>query len=360
MIKLNLVISFILAGQMVFYSYGYTQEEKASQKPDALLNIYNWEDYFAPATLEEFEKKFGVKVNLETFTDEEEMIAGIQSNPGKYDLTITSDIIIRELIASRLLEPIDFKNVPNFKNIDGQFINSDYDSGNKYSVPYMWGTTGVAYNTKYVQEDVDSWAVLWNSAYKGKISMLDNHDEVVMASLKYLGVSLNTVDTVQLEQAKKKLLEQKPLLRGYDDIETIKDDLIAEKLWVAHCYSGDAMFAADKNDNLKYVIPEEGATLWVDNLCIPRDAPHKRTAEVFINYLLEPKVSAEIANYVRYANCNIAAREFTLKEILDDQAIYPSKEVLKKCEFKKGKPDEMAVRNQVINKIWSELQGKED
>ncbi|MFH0790768.1 MAG: spermidine/putrescine ABC transporter substrate-binding protein [Candidatus Omnitrophota bacterium] len=357
--KLNFVV-LIQAVLLVFSFYCYAQEKNTGEKLAPVLNIYNWEDYIAPTAIEGFEKKFGVKVNLETFKDEEEMISSIQSNPGKYDVVITANNVVRTMIESRLLEPIDLGNISNFKNIDSRFVNLDYDPGNKYSVPYIWGTTGIAYNTKYVKEDVDSWGIFWDSKYKGKMSLLVNPYDVFSLGLKYMGYSLNSTDLSQLEAVGKKLMEEKPFLCGYEDAVTIRDKLISGELWIGHIYSGDAISACDKNSDIKYVIPKEGVLLWVDNLCVPHNARHKRTAEVFINYILEPKVSADIANYLVYANCNKAARDYTLKEILDNPTVYPSDEMLKDCEFYKDtdNPEALAQREKAINKIWSELQAK--
>lgn len=354
--RIILVLSVLLAAAVLDVSHCFSEEEKVKGKLSPILNVYNWEDYFAPTTLENFEKRFGVKVNLEIIDEEEAMISGLQSNPGKYDIVIASDLAVRELIKSRLLTPIELKNISNFKNIDQRFVNLDHDPGNQYSVPYMWGTSGIAYNTKYVKEEVNSWGIFWDPQYKGKMSMLINPYDVITVGLKHLGYSLSTVDPIQLEEAEKKLLEQRPLLRGYEDTTTIQNDLVSEKLWIGLTYT--AVSLKDKNSNIKYVIPKEGAYLWFDNLCIPRDALHKYTAEVFINYILEPQVSAEIANHIKYANCNLAARPYTSEEILNNPALYPPEELLKNCEFYKdtGTVEERAKKEQIVNKTWAELQ----
>ncbi|MEK7103989.1 MAG: spermidine/putrescine ABC transporter substrate-binding protein [Patescibacteria group bacterium] len=257
------------------------------------------------------------------------MLSTIQSDPTKYDIVIASDIIVREMINMKLLAPIDIKNIPNSKNIAEEFKNPSYDAGNKYSVSYLWGTSGLAINRKYIREQEPSWAILWNPEYKGKISMLNNMQDVIAAALKYSGYSANSVNSAELEKAKELLLKQKPLLRGYEDSIIIMNDLISEKLWAGHVYSGDGSFAAAENENIEYLIPKEGGFVWVDNLLIPVGAQHKYTAEVFINYMLRPDVSAKIANYLWYANTNEAARKFTNPEILEDASLYPSEEVKK-------------------------------
>ena len=351
----GVVLLLVLAGVI-----GYFQLTKAPKEPEppkkelsAVLNVYNWEDYFGTSTIEDFEKDFGVKVNLQTYGSEDTMLSTIQSDPTKYDVIIASDILVKEMISMKLLAQIDMENIPNFKNIGNDFKDPFYDPGNKHSIPYMWGTSGLTINHKYIEETEPSWSILWNPKYKGKISMLNNMQDVIGAALKYLGYSANSVNPAELEKAKEALLRQKPLLRGYENTLAIRDDLISEKLWASHSYSGEGSFAADKNENLEYIIPKEGGFIWVDNLLIPIGAQHKYTAEVFMNFILRPDVSAKIANYLWYANTNEAARELTNPEILQDPSLYPLEEVRKKLEFSGfiGADEAIAIYNQ----IWAEL-----
>ncbi|MGB2660794.1 MAG: spermidine/putrescine ABC transporter substrate-binding protein [Candidatus Omnitrophota bacterium] len=323
------------------------------------MNVYNREDYFAPDTLDNFEKKFGIKINLKTFEDEELMLSEIQSNPRKFDVVIASDNIVRELRQTRLLTEIDSNNIPNLKNIDKKFLDPSYDPGNRYSVPYLWGTTGIVINRAFIRGDEESWAVLWNPEYKKKIAMLNNGFEVIGSTLKYLGYSLNTSDVSELEEAKKKLLEQSPIIAGYLGAIEARNKLISGELWAVQQHSGEGMFAIDENEDLEYFIPKEGAAIRVDSMMIPRDAKHKYTAEVFINYILDPKVSADIANYLWYANCNAAAAPLTDKEILESPFLYPDEGTLKRCEFYiEGNGEEQRIKEQTVNRIWSELQLK--
>ena len=267
-------------------------------------------------------------------------------------MIIASGALIQEMGELKLLAPLDHENMPNIRNIGSRFINPWYDPGNRYSVPYLWGTTGLLINTKYVPEDTYSWSALWNKSYAGKIGMLNNKEEVIAASLKRLGYSLNTGEPDKLEQAKASMLEQKPLIRGYEDPIIIRDAMINEELWLAQEYSGEAVFATSSNADLKYVIPEEGAAIWVDNLAIPRDARNKEAAEAFINFILRPDVSAEIANYLHYANTNEAAKQFTDKQILADRGLYPSKGVTDRLE---GYHNASRLAAE-YNKIWAAVQ----
>ncbi|MDQ7838355.1 MAG: spermidine/putrescine ABC transporter substrate-binding protein [Thermodesulfobacteriota bacterium] len=325
-----------------------------------VLNVYNWEDYLGETTIRDFERRFGVKVHLETYKNEEEMLSAVQSDPAKYDIIIISGLLVQEMRALKLLAPVNCRNIPNIGNIDPMFKNPFYDPGNRYSVPYLWGTTGIAVNRRFVKEKVNSWKILWDFKYRGKISLLNDMDEVIAMALKTKGYSINTNDPRSLEEARLLLLKQRPLIAGYHDCIKTRGDLISGRIWLSHQFSGEACYAADKNKDIEYVIPKEGASIWVDNICIPRDSRNKYTAEVFINYILAPEASAKIANYLWYANCNRAAARYTLKEILEDPAIYPPAQILRRCEFFKeaGTDQEIGKGHAIRNKIWSELMNK--
>ncbi len=328
--------------------------------PQRVLNVFNWEDYLGKTTIKDFERFYGVKVNLEVYKNEEEMLSAVQSDPAKYDIVFISGSLVKEMKALRLLAPVNLGNISGFANIDPMFRNPLYDPGNRYSIPYLWGTTGIAVNRKYVKGMVDSWSILWDRKYRGKVAMLKDMDEVVATALKLKGYSINTNDPAQLEEARQLLLKQRPVVSGYRDCIQNRDDLISGKVWIAHEFSGEASYAADKNKNIKYVIPKEGAPIWVDNMCIPRDARNKQTAELFINYILDPKVSAKIADHLWYANCNKAAAKYTLKEVLEDPAVYPPAGTLRRCEFFRdtGTDLEIGRGNALRNRIWSELMAR--
>src|SRR3989339_502876 len=260
---------------------------------------------------------------------------------------------------SKFSGELNKKNLPNFKNLDEKFINQNYDSENKYSVPYMWGTTALIINTKYIPEDTDSWDVLWNNKYSGKIGLLLNSEEAIAMTSKYVGGPLIPQNHVQFEKIKKFLLLQKPLLKGYILTVDLQDLLVSEELWALNIYNGNAVVAIAENPNLKYIIPKEGATIWIDNWAIPKNAKNKRNAELFLNYILEPKVNADITNEVKYATANKAAEEFLDSEVLSDPIIYPDEETIKRLdsftnyEFS----DEMNLK---ILEFWNELTGGEE
>lgn len=316
------------------------------------LHIFNWEDYFAPDTLENFEAEHGVKVMLETFGSEEEMLAGIQSRPGGYDAVVASGSMVETLIQLKLLSILSLDNISNFANIRDDFRSSPFDPENRYSVPYLWGTTGLAINKKYVPADASTWEVLWTPAYKRHLAMLNDPQEVLGAALLALGHSLNDRDPELLEEARQKLLAQRPLLAGYLDPISLIEGLASEEIWAAQLYSGDALTAKEKNPNVIYLLPREGAALWMDHLVVPVGASHKEEAELFINYLLQPQVAGDIVNYLYYSSPNREATRYINPEILEEPSIYPEAEALSRLHYYQPLD---AETNQWLNRLWAEL-----
>ncbi len=316
------------------------------------LTLYNWEEYIGSKTLKNFEKETGIHVNEITFQDEEEMLGAVQSDLSAYDLVVCSDDSIREMREVKLLAPLDYSKIPNFKYIKKQYRNMTRpDPEQKYTVPYLCGSTGMVVNKKYIKEDTDSWKVLFDKRYMEKLAMLNNAFEVAAVALKLSGYSLNSINPQELAEARDLLLKQKPLLTGYHDTETLKELLVSEKLWAAHIYSGEGLVAADENENLEYVIPKEGAVLWVDIFAIPRDAQHKEEAHMFLNYILRPDVNATIASELWYATPNEAAEPLMDPEVRSSRSVYPPEETLQRCEFFK----QTGKMTATVTSIWSEL-----
>jgi spermidine/putrescine-binding protein len=316
-----------------------------------VLHLYNWEDYLGETTLADFERETGIQTKLETYPDEDVMLSSIQSDPSRYDLFVASGDLAREMIQAKLVAPLEARSLSNWGNLAERFQNLPYDPGNRYAVPYMWGTTGLAVNRKRVKEQTISWSLLWNPRYKGRIALLNNGHEVLGGALKYLGYPLNSANEAELARARDLLIRQQPLIVGYLDPETIKQKLISGEIWIAQAYSGDAAFAREENPEVDYVIPREGAAMWIDMFLIPRSAPHKAEALAFLDYVLRPEVSGKIANYLCYANPNEAARPYTDREILEDPAIYPPPEVIAKCEFLEN----LGSAVYLYNRFWAEV-----
>jgi spermidine/putrescine transport system substrate-binding protein len=325
---------------------------KKGKKLSDKLYVYNWANYVSNTTIPNFENEFNVKVVYDNFSSNEDLLAKLQTGAGGYDVIFPSDYMVGVMQKKGLLEEFEMKNIPNFKNIGSRFKNLPYDPESRYSIPYFWGTTGIGYNSDKITENVDSWKILWDEKYKRKISMLDDMRGLANAALKLKGYSINTTDPKQIKEAERLLLDQKPLVKAYTS-DTYIDFLVSGDIWLAQAYSGDVFQAYKENKSMKYSIPKEGCDMWVDNMCIPKGAKNKYTAEVFINYILRPEVSAEISNFTWYANPNDASKEFIKPEIINNKFIYPSDEVLDKCEFQKEAGEATKYYEQLFNKVKS-------
>jgi len=293
------------------------------------LNIYNWSDYVAEDTVPNFEKEFGVKVNYDTYEDNEAMLAKLQAGATGYDIVVPTGYMIEIMLKQNMLAPINHENIPNLKGVSKGLANPPYDPGRKYTVPWQWGTTGFGYNSKKVTGKIDSWHLLWDSKYKRKITMLDDMRSAISVALKMLGYSLNSTSEKELMEAKKLLIEQKPLLKAYISAP-VKSLLIAGEVWLSHLWVGDVLMAKEENDDLEYCIPKEGCEIWDDSLAIPKTAPHKYTAEVWMNYCLRPEVSAGVSNFVHYATPVVTAKKLINKADRENPGIYPPPEVMKR------------------------------
>ncbi len=347
--KKNLVFALIvlLAVLLSACASGGGEQELAKE-----LHIYNWSEYIDPAIFDAFEAEYGVKVIEDTFSNNEELLAKIQAGATGYDLIVPSDYMVEIMIAESLLTPINHANIPNLANLSTLFKNPPYDPDLAYCVPYQWGTTGIGYNSEEIEPD--SWAYIFDpemaAAYTGKITMLNDSRESIGAALKYLGYSLNTTDETQLEEAKQVLIAAKPFLFSYDS-DQFEDLIAADEVMYGHGYSGDYFAAAVEDERIWYAIPSEGATVWADNLCIPKTSKNAYTAEVFINYILQPKIAAQITNFTWFGSPVEAANEFIDPEILEEPAIYPPDEVMAKLEW----IEDVGAATPIYERIWTEV-----
>ncbi len=301
------------------------------KKNQVELNVYNWGDYIDESVLQEFEKKYNIKINYDTFTTNEDMYVKVKAGGSHYDILIPSDYMIKRMIDEGMLEKLDMSNIPNYKYIDSKFKNLEYDPNNEYSVPYMWGTVGILYNKKMVSEKPTSWKVLWDKKYAKQILMMDSQRDSIGITLKMLGYSLNSKNPDELEQAKQALIEQKPLVLAYV-VDEVKDKMIAGEAALAVVWSGDAVYCIRENPDLDYVIPEEGSNLWFDAIVIPKGTQHKKEAEMFINFLCETDIAYRNADYIGYSSPHTEAVKRLPKEITSSRHAYPQEEDLKKCE----------------------------
>jgi spermidine/putrescine transport system substrate-binding protein len=339
----RLILSLVLLLAVVLLT-ACQQDERV------VLNVYNWGDYIDESVIQEFEEKYNIRVNYDTFSTNEDMYVKIKAGGADYDVLFPSDYMIERMIKEDMLHKLDFDNIPNYKYIEGQFKNLEYDPQNEYSVPYMWGTVGILYNKTMVEEPVTSWQILWDQKYSKQILMLDSQRDSIGVALKMLGYDMNTRDLDELEAAKQALIEQKPLVLAYvgDDV---KDKMIAGEAALAVVWSGDAVYMKWENPDLEYVIPQEGSNLWVDAMVIPKTSKNKAEAELFINFMCDPEIAYKNADYIGYSSPHLEAKKMLDPELLNDPAAYPEMEELVNCDIFKDLGDFLRV----YDRIWTEI-----
>ena len=297
------------------------------------INVYNWGMYISDGTdgylnvNKAFTEATGIKVNYMTYDSNETLYSKLKTGGVSYDVIIPSDYMIARLIEEEMLEPLNFDNIPNYQYIDESFRDQSYDPDNAYSVPYTWGTVGLIYNTKHITEPVDSWDLMWDEAYSGKILMFDNPRDAFAIAQFRLGHDINTEDTAELQAAADALTTQKPLVQQYV-MDQIFDKMQREEAWVGAYYAGDYLMMAEENENLAFCFPKEGFNVFIDALCIPKGAANKEAAEAYINFLSSPEISGKNLDYLGYSTPISEAKAYMDPEMAQSDIAYPDEETL--------------------------------
>lgn len=272
-----------------------------------VLYVYSWGDYLDPDVIEQFEEETGIHVVLDEYDTNESMYPRVAEGAENYDVICPSDYMIQKLIQNDLLQPLDFDQLPNAKAYIGQdFVKQSqaFDPENRYTVPYCWGLVGIMYNTKLVDEPVDSWSILWDEKYRGEILMQDSARDAFMVPLRLMGYSMNTTDVQELEAARDMLIRQKPLVQAYG-VDDIRDKLSSGEAALGVIFSGEAINLLKSNPDLRYVqAPKEGTNVWIDSWVIPKNARHVENAHRFINFLCRPDVAAKNFEALGYPTPN--------------------------------------------------------
>lgn len=317
------------------------------------VNVFNWGEYIDESIFDEFEKETGIKVNYTTFTSNETMYSVLKTGGSSYDVIIPSDYMISRLVEEDMLEKLDFSNIPNYSLIGDQFKTAEYDPTGEYSVPYMWGTVGLIYNSDMIQDDITSWSALFNPAYSGQILMFDNPRDAMGIALLYLGYSVNTTDEGELHEAFELLKEQKPILQGYV-MDQIFDKLESGEAAIGPYYAGDYLSMKENNDSLVFVLPEEGANRFQDAMCVPKGAKNKTNAELFINYMCSTEVCMANMDVTGYTSANTTAWEEYAADLSEEdyKVMYPDSAVLDKCEIFLNLPSDILS---LYDSLWVEL-----
>lgn len=324
------VIVFVVSFGLIYLT-SYLNDSEGYSGSNT-LTIYNWGDYVDPELLGRFEDETGIKVIYQTFDSNEAMMTKIGQGGTTFDVSIPSEYAISKMKEDGLLLKLDHSKLPNLKYIDPRFMNLSFDQGNAYSIPYFWGTVGIVFNPELVGDlTFSSWNDLWDKSLRNQILLLDGAREVMGMGLNSLGYSLNDTEEAHLQEAKAKLLQMTPNVKAIVGDE-IKMLLANEEAAVGLVWSGDASEIMDENDKLDYIVPEEGSNLWFDNMVIPKTAKNIEGAHQFINFMLDPEVAAQNAEYVGYSTPNEAALALLPEEIATDERFYPDEELTERLE----------------------------
>jgi len=340
-IKIILLLTLTLLATSVLSGCGESQPT---------LNVYNWGEYINTDVLDIFEEETGIRVVYDTYATNEDLYVKMKQGGNSYDVVFPSDYMIERMIREDLLSTIDLNNISMIDGVEKRFLNLDYDPENLYSVPYMWGTVGIIYNSSMIDRELTSWADLWDEEFAGEIIMLNSQRDTLAVALKKLGYSMNTRSIDELEEAKDELIEQKPLVYAYLGDE-VKDVMIGGEAAIAVVWSGDAAAMIEEDPNLKYVLPSEGTNLWFDAMVIPKNAENKDAAEKFINFMTRPDIAAMNADYIGYSSPIPEAIELLPEEVQNSEVAYPSTEKLKNTEIFMDPKDIIGE----YDRIWTEV-----
>ena len=333
------------------------EEKDYSHLRGTSINVYNWGEYISDGSEgsldvnKEFTKKYGIKVNYTTFESNENMYNKLQSGGANYDVVIPSDYMIAKLIEEDMLVELDYSNIPNYKYILPKYKNLFYDPQNKYTVPYTVGMVGLIYNTTMVDEEVDSWSILWDEKYTGEILMFNNPRDAFGIAQFLLGQSVNTHNTEDWDKAIELLKEQRPLVSSYV-MDEVYNKMEGGEAAFAPYYAGDYLTMADVNPDLAFVYPKEGVNYFVDAMCIPKTAENKEAAELYINFMLEEEIAVANANWICYASPHSLVLESDDYDLKGEPVLYPEESEMPKTEsFQNLSYD---IQN-YMSQLWSEL-----
>lgn len=339
----------------------------ACTKKEDVLHLYNWNQYIAPETVERFERTCGCKVEQSFYADNSELMAKITGGAKGYDVLVPTSNYVSDLAQGGFLQPLDKAQLPNLNNIAPAYLDTAFDPGNVYSVPYAYTVTMLGYNEQALKQlgvTVDSWAAIFDPVIlekvKGRVTVLDSPDELMAAALKYLGYSVNDRDPQHWQETKDVILTAKPYWAAFKASGYI-ELLAAGDIVLAHGYSSDIYLAdqgaqqAGKEFRIRHAMPREGAVLALDAMVIARDAPRPDLAHQFINFMLDGRNSAELTNMLGSGNPNSAAMEFIAPGIKTMKEVFPDERIAKTLEMLKPMTKD---ERQLLNRVWTEIKAK--
>ncbi|PWT98381.1 MAG: ABC transporter substrate-binding protein [Terriglobia bacterium] len=314
------------------------------------LNVYNWSAYVAPDTIPNFEAEFGVRVRYATYESNEEMLAKVFTGNSGWDIVFPTYNRVPPMRDYGLLAPLRHEWLPHLPSLSPDFRSPIWDPSLNWNIPYMWFSTGIVYN-RTLRPAPTRWADLWDSHLKGRLTMLDDPEDLLGACLKKLGLPFSATDPDQLRRAEREALAQKPLLRAYLNAE-VRDQLVSGDVLAAQLWSTTAQQAIDAAPNLAFSYPAEGFPFYCDCAVILREGRRQRLAHEFLDYLLRPQVSAAIAQFTRTATANGAAHDLLPEATRNNPTLYPPPEIFQKGEWPLTLPP---VVQRLRDRIWTEI-----
>lgn len=322
-------------------------KRQASDDSSRQLLVFNWSDYIADELIAEFETRANCTVIYDNYSSDAELETRLATGGGSYDLVFPSDRAMWSLLGKGLLQEIDRSRLTNFLHLDRRFLTPPFDPTNRYSVPYFWGTLAVGIRAHRIPQGAEGFEILFDPQYRGRITMLDDMENVVAAAMLQLGFPLNSVEADHLAQARELLVAQKRLVQAYTS-DSYRERLLTGQAWAALGWNGDLQQAAAENDDIHVVIPKSGTLIWLDSMVIPKAARHVELAHAFIDFLLEPAIAARNAVARQYPSPNIAAREQLPQAMREDQVIYPPAELLDRCDWLRNRGRDI----EKIEAVW--------
>jgi len=357
-LKKTLAIALLAMLVLSLVGCGGGKKEK-----DRVVNVCSWGEYIDESLIDTFEEETGIHVNYQTAESNEVLYSLIKTGGADYDVIVPSDYMIARLISEGMLAELDYSNIPNYDLIDDTYKNLLYDPDNKYSVPYTWGTLGIIYNTTMVDEEITSWDVMFSDDYAGEVLMIRNPRDSIAAALLDLGYSINTTDEAQITEAYELIADAKSrgVYQGFV-MDEVFQKMEGGNAAIAMYYAGDYLTMLENNEDLAFVIPEEGSNWFVDAMCVLKDSQHKEEAEAWINFIASTESNLANMDYIWYASPNAEALsqypdyyEDLYDEPLDPELyeiMAPSKETLSRCDIYKNLP---AETNTLYNDLWTKL-----
>lgn len=318
-----------------------------------ILNIYIWGNYLPNEVVQQFTKETKIRVNIAEYDNNETMFAKLKASPHTgYDLVVPSSYYVERMAKQKMLQPLDKTKITNLNNLDPTLLKKHFDPDNSFSLPYLWGTTGIVVNTNFFPHaNITKWADLWQPQYNNQLMLLDDMREVFSMALLTLGYSINDTNPQHIKQAYLKLKELKNNVRLFN-IDAVPNIYIDEDATIGMIWSGDCKLAQQENPNLQYIYPQEGFSVWIDSIAMVRNAPHPENAYAFISFILRPEIAKAISLATGHSTPNIAARKLLPPEVQNNPVAYPSSKILSKGRFQEDIADDVL---RIYNNYWEML-----